>query len=224
MVRDPGAGRLRSCAYEGPAIAGIHVTGVRRRSRAAVVVTFTLRWSVIVAAPLVSAATPHGDDCACPESSPEWVVFPDTARGAPDFFQKSSIEVEEVLFCERGVHLFCRARQAGDMRDVCLVIGEPTLEFNLRSLPADSLPSEADLAVIGEQLERDQRDFGKRTARLRSLLHCPADGNHVAQFKGGWFSTAPKILLGPPLLLQRGGGLAIALVGIVDVYFRTLPP
>lgn len=33
---------------------------------------------------VAAAAVSHGDGCPCPEVSPGWVAYPDSARGAPD--------------------------------------------------------------------------------------------------------------------------------------------
>jgi len=166
------------------------------------------------------ATTSHGDGCACPERSSGWVAYPDSARGAPDFFKKSSIQVREIVLCDRGVHFLFRAKQAGKARESCLVVGEPTLEESLNRLPVDSVPSDADVEQIVQRLDWDRGVFRERMKALRSVLRQEASGNCNVSFKTGWFRDAPRIYPGAPIRL-RWEGQAVDLLGIPNVYFRS---
>jgi len=166
-----------------------------------------------------SAAALHGLGCPCPESPPSWIAYPDSVRGAPDFFRKSSIQVQEVVLCERGVHFLFRSKQAAKMRETCLFIGEPTLDQSLQRLPADSIPSDIDFERMTERLEADRSVFAERMKSLRSILRQPANGNHRVVFKTGWFRNAPRVYPSAPIKF-RWNGQSVELPGVLDVYFR----
>ncbi|HEX5032357.1 MAG TPA: hypothetical protein VFX78_12975 [Candidatus Eisenbacteria bacterium] len=161
----------------------------------------------------------HGDGCGCPEVSIGWTVYPDSARGTPDFFAERSVQVSEILLCERGAHLLFRARQEGARCRVCLVIAEPTLDQLLRRLPPDSVPGDGDLDKIGAHLEFERSLFAERMRKLRDLLERPADGNQRASFQTGWFRNPPRLYPGSPFVV-RWKDRRVELTGIVDVFFQ----
>jgi hypothetical protein len=161
----------------------------------------------------------HGHDCACPESLAGWIVYPDSASGAPDFFTKSSVQIQEVVLCKHSVHFLFRAKQAGRTCQACVVIAERTLEQSLCRLPADSIPNDADLEQIVQRLEWEQSVFDERMKSLRNILGQPTRGNHRARYKTGWLRNPPKLYLGPPFAI-RYKGQSVELFGVPDVYFR----
>jgi hypothetical protein len=161
----------------------------------------------------------HGDGCGCPETSIGWTVYPDSAWGAPDFFAERSVQVGDILLCERGVHLLFRGRQGGARCRVCLVIAEPTFDQLLSRLPPDSVPGDGDLDKIRAHLEWERSLFAERMRKLRDLLERPADGNQRASFKTGWFRDPPRLYPGSPFVV-RWKNRRVELTGTVDVFFQ----
>lgn len=172
---------------------------------------------------IVSVFVPHGDECPCPENSPGWLAYPDSAIGPPDFFRKRSVQVQEIVLCERGIHLLFRAEQEERECDVCVVVSEPTLEQKLSRLSPDSVCSDVDLEVINGRLEWERNMFAERLRSLRSILHQPAVGNCRARFRTGFLRRAPRLYPGAPIRI-RYDGRSLELTGIPDVYFRGANP
>ena len=170
---------------------------------------------------LVSTSTvaPHGPDCVCPENSAEWTVYPDSARGAPDFFFERSIQIREIIICDGALHLFFHATQCNEKRNVCLVIAEPTYAEYLMRIPSDSVMTDKDFDKLEGSVQWGKAVFTERMNQLKEFLQNRLGENQGVTFKTGWLRYPPTIWPGQPLLLRYRGRM-IELVGSLNVYFE----
>jgi hypothetical protein len=160
----------------------------------------------------------HGDGCRCPEAQPGWVIYPDSARGMPDFYSHSTVALNGILICEGSVHLLFDAKQDGRRRHVCMVVAEIPFERWFRDIPADSVLTDEDIAALAQDCDWEKMVFKERVGSLEKVLGDRARVNETMTFKTGWFRHPPKVWLGSPLLVKWHGRRA-ELVGKVDVYF-----
>jgi hypothetical protein len=156
--------------------------------------------------------------CPCPEIDVGWAAYPETAS-IPDFLRRRSLDVREIVVCDCSAHLLFRAAQAGKQREFWLVVAEPTFDQILQRLPPDSLPSDADLAGMDDELAFQRTLFNEWMQDFRRLFGWPDGGNQHAVFKTGWFSRPPRIYLRKPLVFGWNGR-EFTIVGTVDVYFH----
>jgi hypothetical protein len=143
-------------------------------------------------------------------------MYPDSSRGAPDFFAKASVAVREIVFCQQAVHFLFEAKQSGRRRTVCLVIAEPTYSGHLA---ADSVLTDERLLALEDHVEWQRHVFALRLRELRDIVGASNEEGERVAFDTGWFRRPPKIYPAGPLRVDwKGRG--VELVGTLDVYFR----
>jgi hypothetical protein len=163
----------------------------------------------------LALAIVHAD--GCPDLSRGWSLYPEN-HPAPDFVTEGVVQLQEARFCDRGVYLFFVSEQADQLRRTCFVVTEPTFDLYLDHLPADSVPDDARLGKLEQQLAADRSLFHQRMASLRALLGATNTNQTMLRFRTGPFSKPPRLYFGSPSSV-RWKGKSTELLGVFDVYF-----